>query len=602
MIRIKSVTAKNFLSIGNVTQSVNLDRTDLTLILGENLDLGGDDNGARNGTGKSALLNIISYGLYGQALTNIKKDNLINRTNGKGLLVTIDFDKDGIEYRIERGRKPNIMKFFVGDVERAVEDEAQGDNRETQAEIEKIVSMSHTMFKHIVALNTYTDPFLSLKANEQREIIEQLLGITMLSEKADALKERIRVSKESIQKEEFRIKATIDANRRIEEQIAALRRRQTLWQNKQREDQEQLALAYDQLNQIDIEAELAAHRALKEFNDKSKQIQELNSLIRRCELDQKRESKLIEQLKLEIASLENHTCHSCGQAFHDKNQEKVLADKQRALQEAALQALTTNSQLIENQQLVRDLGELGSPPQVFYDRESDAVEHRATLANLQTQLKAKSLEQDPYADQIDEMTKTALEEINYDEINRLTNVKDHEEFLLKLLTNKDSFIRKKIIDQNLNYLNTRLGYYLEKIGLPHQVEFQNDLTVSITELGRDLDFDNLSRGERTRVIIALNLSFRDIWESLYSKINLFLIDELLDNGLDASGVESVLSVLKHTTRNAKKSIFLISHRDELVGRVDNILKVVKENGYTRYDSDELQEDLSSLKKLSDVVV
>ena len=86
MLKIKSVTAKNFLSIGNVTQSVNLDRNDLTLILGENLDLGGDDSGARNGTGKSALLNIVSYALYGNALTNIKKDNLINRTNAKGMM------------------------------------------------------------------------------------------------------------------------------------------------------------------------------------------------------------------------------------------------------------------------------------------------------------------------------------------------------------------------------------------------------------------------------------------------------------------------------------------------------------------------------------
>jgi len=594
MIRIKSVTAKNFLSIGNVTQSVNLDRSDLTLILGENLDLGGDDSGARNGTGKSALLNIISYGMYGQALTNIKKDNLINRTNGKNMLVTIDFEKDGIDYRIERGRKPNIMKFFVGSVEQQVEDESQGDSRETQAEITKIAGMSHDMFKHIVALNTYTEPFLSLKANEQREIIEQLLGITLLSEKAESLKERVRASKDSIQQEEFRIKAAIDANKRIEEQIAALKRRQTLWINKHKEECDNLSLAYDQLNQIDIEAEIAAHRALDVYNTKQKAINEVNRLIRQCELDQRRNQKEVEQFAKEITALENHTCHSCGQAFHNDKQEKLLTAAKKNLADTQNQSVELAKQRAELDQQLQDLGELGTCPQVFYDKESDAVEHRATLANLHNSLQSKLAEVDPYAEQIEDMTKTALEEISYDEINRLTNIKEHEEFLLKLLTNKDSFIRKKIIDQNLSYLNTRLSYYLEKIGLPHQVAFLNDLSVSITELGRDLDFDNLSRGERTRVIIALNLSFRDIWESLYNKINLFLIDELLDNGLDAYGVENVLSVLKHTSRNAKKSIFLISHRDELVGRVDNILKVVKENGYTRYEGDELQEDLSSL--------
>ena len=154
MIRIKSVTARNFLSVGNVTQSINLDRQDLTLILGENLDLGGDDSGARNGTGKSALLNIVSYALYGSALTNIKKDNLINRTNDKNMLVTVDFEKDGVDYRIERGRRPNILKFFVSGQEQQATDESQGDSRETQAAIEKLLNMSHTMFQHIVALNT----------------------------------------------------------------------------------------------------------------------------------------------------------------------------------------------------------------------------------------------------------------------------------------------------------------------------------------------------------------------------------------------------------------------------------------------------------------
>ena len=585
MIKIKSVTARNFLSIGNVTQSVNLDRNDLTLILGENLDLGGDDSGARNGTGKSALLNIVSYALYGNALTNIKKDNLINRTNGKNMLVTIDFEKDGVDYKIERGRKPNVMKFYVADVEREITDESQGDSRETQAEIERLICMSHNMFKHIVALNTYTEPFLSLKANDQREIIEQLLGITLLSEKAEILKERVRASKDGIQQEEFRIKAVVDANKRIEEQIAAQKRRQTMWINKHTEECNHLQLAYDQLNQIDIDAEIAAHRALDIYNQQRKDINDLTAAIKRCNLDHQRETKDIDRIKKEITALENHSCHSCGQAFHNDRQEQLLSDKKQTLVEAQAQLASTETQLQELAQAVSAVGELGAQPQVFYDREADAVEHRATLANLQQTLANKQAETDPYAEQIDEMTKTALEEINYDLMNQLTSTRDHEEFLLKLLTNKDSFIRKKIIDQNLNYLNTRLSYYLEKIGLPHQVAFQNDLTVSITELGRDLDFDNLSRGERNRLILSLSWAFRDVWESLYQKVNLLFVDELVDSGLDSSGMESSLAILKKISRDSKKSVWLVSHRDELVARVENILRVTKSNGFTTYGSD-----------------
>ena len=178
-----------------------------------------------------------------------------------------------------------------------------------------------------------------------------------------------------------------------------------------------------------------------------------------------------------------------------------------------------------------------------------------------------------------------MQEISWDRVNDLTSIKEHQEFLLKLLTSKDSFIRKKIIDQNLAYLNNRLTYYLDKMGLPHIVRFQNDLNVEISQLGQDLDFDNLSRGERNRLILGLSWAFRDVWESLYQNINLLFIDELIDNGLDASGVEGALSVLKKMARERNKNIYLISHKDELVGRVNNVLKVIKENGFTNYAND-----------------
>jgi DNA repair exonuclease SbcCD ATPase subunit len=585
MIRIKNLSVKNFMSVGNATQAINFDRNDLTLVLGENIDLGGDDTGARNGTGKTTIINALSYALYGNALTNIRKDNLINKTNGKNMLVTVEFGKDGVDYRIERGRKPNTMAFYVGDVEREITDESQGDSRETQQEIERMLGMSHDMFKHIVGLNTYTEPFLSLKANEQRTIIEQLLGITLLSEKAEHLKELIKATKDAVQQEEFRIKAVTDANKRIEEQIESLRKRQRMWQNKHNEDISGLQAAYNELSKLDIEAELQAHRDLSAYSTKKKAVADLTSWIKRCELDEKRELKLVEQLKQEIQSLENHTCHACGQEFHDDRQVEVLTNKRKALQEAALQALSTNTQWMENTDALKALGELGAQPSVFYDQESDAFEHRSSMANILGQLGNKQNETDPYTEQIDDMSNKALETISYDTINDLNNLKEHQEFLLKLLTNKDSFIRKRIIDQNLSYLNARLGQYLDRIGLPHTVKFNNDLTVSIMELGRDLDFDNLSRGERNRLILSLSWAFRDVWESLYNPINLLFIDELVDSGMDASGVENSLAILKKMARENNKSIWLVSHKDELAGRVNNILTVVKENGFTTYNTD-----------------
>lgn len=586
MFKIKYLTVKNFMSVGNSTQAVNFDRKDLTLVLGENIDLGGDDTGARNGTGKTTIINALSYALYGTALTNIRKDNLVNKTNTKAMLVTIEFEVNGVEYKIERGRKPNVLKFYIGDQEQeAKDDNSQGDSRETQAEIERLLGMSHDMFKHIVALNTYTEPFLALKAGDQRAIIEQLLGITLLSEKAEALKEQSKATKDAITQEEYKIKAVQDANKKIEEQIESLQRRQMLWLTKHRDDVSKLQTALDDLLKLDIDAEVQAHKDLTAYNQKRKDLGDLDKAILRADADCVREQKLVDKTEKEIADLEAHTCYACGQTFHDNKHEEVLAGKRAALAEAHKQYIELAGQLQLFQATRKELGELGPQPKVYYDKEEDAIHHRSTVASLQTQLATKTVDEDPYSEQIEEMKQTALAEIDYTNMNELARIKEHQEFLYKLLTNKDSYIRKRIIDQNLSYLNARLSQYLDRIGLPHTVVFQNDLSVNISELGRELDFDNLSRGERNRLILSLSWAFRDVWESLYQPINLLFIDELVDSGMDASGVENAMAILKKMTRESNKSVWLVSHRDELGGRVSNVLTVVKENGFTSYNTD-----------------
>jgi DNA repair exonuclease SbcCD ATPase subunit len=582
MILLKNITLRNFLSIGQVTQAVDFNRQDLTLILGENLDLGGD--GARNGTGKTSLIQGLSYALFGVPINSIRKDNLVNRTNAKGMLVTLEFSVNGIDYKIERGRKPNLLRFYVNnDLQKGLDD-AQGENKETQAQIEKIICMSSSMFRHIVALNTYSEPFLALKANEQRELIEQLLGITLLSEKAESIKLLLKETKDSIQQEEFNVKAIEEANKRVKEQIEATKRRQKLWQTKHDEDFTRLATTYEDLNKIDISAELQAHKDLTAYNQKRKEIDDLKKYIARCETDEAKEQKTIEKLKKEIEDLKNHTCYACGQEFHDEKHEAVLTSKITALEEAGLQSLATNIQWAENTDKLQALGELGRMPNTHYDTEAEAVKHSSQLANILTQIENKVTETDPYSEQIEEMESQALQAIDFDSINKLTKTMEHQKFLLDILTSKDSFVRKKIIDQNLSYLNSRLTHYLDKIGLPHQVIFQNDLQVEITELGRELDFDNLSRGERNRLILGLSFAFRDVWENLYAPINTLFIDELIDSGLDTMGVENAIAILKDMSRRRHKSIWLVSHREELAGRVPSVLKVVKENGFTTYST------------------
>ncbi len=587
MIRLKTLTFKNVMSVGNQTQAVDFGKEQLTLVLGENLDQGGDDNGSRNGTGKTTIVNALSYALYGLALTNIKKDNLINKTNSKNMLVTLHFEKDGVEYKIERGRRPNILKFYINGEEQDTDDidESQGDMRETQKDLDDLLGMSHDMFKHILALNTYTEPFLSMRANDQRMIIEQLLGITILSEKAESLKELIRLTKDEIQQETANIEAAKKSNEKIQQSIDSLTTRQTAWYKQQQVELEKIGKAILELQSVDIENEIEQHNKLKVYDELNAKIKSLNKEKATLEAAISQAEKSVNKYTKEIQSLANKTCHACEQQLQDHKHTELTDQAIKHLEEATAYRDKLNADLTKIIKELGDIGDINGRPKTYYDTLEEALKHQNNLTTLETQLVTKSEEIDPYQEQIDDLKNTAMQEISWDRVNELTSIKDHQVFLLKLLTSKDSFIRKKLIDQNLAYLNNRLTYYLDKMGLPHIVRFQNDLNVEITQLGQELDFDNLSRGERNRLILGLSWAFRDVWESLYQNINLLFIDELIDNGLDASGVEGALSVLKKMARERNKNIYLISHKDELVGRVNNVLKVIKENGFTSYAND-----------------
>jgi len=585
-IRITAITAKNFLSIGNVAQGVNFDNKELTLVLGENLDIGGGES--RNGVGKSALLHAISYALYGVALADIRKENLINKTNGANMLVTIDFEKDGAKFRIERGRRPNVFKFWVGGVDHTNDNDAQGDNKETQAEINRLLCMSHEMFKHIVALNTYTEPFLGLTAAGQREIIEQLLGITLLSEKAEALKEAVRSTKELIQEEEYKIKANQEANSRIKEQIATIKRKEAIWAKSYNDELQEFVDGITALETLDVEAELSAHQQNVIVKENAAALLSATTALSKAESALAKDQKQVDKLEKELELLKGHRCHACGQEIHDAKHEELLSTKTELLKSLLSDVVGLEREVAELSGAISALEKQdsgGEPVKTFYKTETEAIKHQSALDRLQAEYTRAKLSTNPYTEQIVEMEQQALVEIDFSTLNELSKVKDHQEFLLKLLTNKDSFIRKRIIDQNLSYLNNRLSSYLSALGLPHQVRFQNDLTVSITELGRDLDFGNMSRGERTRLILGLDFAFRDVWESLYHTVNLLFVDELVDSGLDSKGVDDALAVLKKMSRDGGRSVWLVSHRDELINRVNNILKVTKVNGFTTYNAE-----------------
>jgi DNA repair exonuclease SbcCD ATPase subunit len=594
MIKAKELAMRNFLSVGNTTQKVRLDQSGLTLVLGENLDQGG--GGSRNGVGKTTIVQAIFFAWYGIPLTNIRKDNLINKTNQKQMEVSLEYEVEERTYRIERGRKPNYLRFYVNDglVNSPETDEGHGESKWTQAEIERSISnLSHNLAKHIVALHTKTTPFLGMKPNEQRDIIEELLGITQLSDKAIQLKDLVKETRDEIKVEEVRIKTVMDGNNKIQNHINDLNFKSVLWDREHQKKLDKLVSQITRMQEVDINAELESHNSVHQWTTLNQEVQRLGRDLDYILKAKNTVDLQIRGVEAQIQSTEEHKCHACGQEVHDTKHDQMLLElrEKHTVSVEELGIISQEYQSIEKQlqENAGALSSLGDEPTMVYQTIKQAYEHKNLLDKYESELVRESEVESPYIDQIATLSTSGIQDVSYEWLNELIRLKEHQDFLLKLLTSKDSFIRKKIIDQNLGYLNHRLNHYLEKLALPHEVVFQSDLSVEIMNLGKEYDFDQLSNGESTRLVLSLAWAFRDVWESMNQQFNLMMIDELIDSGMDSQGMDNALEILKKSTRERPINIFLISHKDELVSRVGKILLVQKENGFTNFVTDEIKE-------------
>ena len=389
----------------------------------------------------------------------------------------------------------------------------------------------------------------------------------------------------NITEENAKITAQQQSNERITETIDSLKLKQSAWESTKKTNIDKLKKGISELEHLDVDDELDKHEKLQNWEELNTKIANLKKETSTLESALMRANKSVDKVTKDIEELDNAVCYACGQELQEEKKKEIEITKAKELEDAtAYHKEITDKLDVANKELT-DIGDINGRPETFYETIKEVYDHKQNVAQLKQALENSTNETDPYQEQIDELTNTGIQEVDWSTINALNDLKEHQEFLLKLLTNKDSFIRKKIIDQNLAYLNNRLTHYLDKLGLPHQVIFMNDLAVEITQLGQDLDFDNLSRGERNRLILGMSFAFRDVWESLYQNINLLFIDELVDSGMDISGVENSLAILKKMGRERDKNVYLISHKDELVGRVTHVLKVVKENGFTSYEND-----------------
>lgn len=567
----KSIEIRNFLSFGNQSQYIELDGQGTVTVTGENLDVGGS-----NGAGKTTIINAICYALYNKPFDSISLQRLINSTNATKntqMEVRLSFEKGGVEYEIYRARGEE----YRIEIRKDGEDITPGKGvTECDALIEEIVGISYDLFTKTVIFSGNSPAFLQLPIHQQRNQIEELFNITMLSEKAKLLKEKIRLTESDIKVAEAvcaQQQVAIDLHAK---HVKEARQRVARWETQTKAEINEIEETLAALENVDFDTEKLLH---DERNKLKQEGAYLAAKLAPKKKDLQQLNKDLEKLMGEEAHLKDAKCPYCSQNYADAQSKleavvKSIDEKGNVLIliEAGVKALEESTG--SNKQKLAEV-----EAAIQHQDLDDLLKARENVAALKTKLAQLKSATNPHEEALRELEAEKVEAVDTKKVDELRRRADHQAFLLKLLTDKNSFLRRRIINQTIPFLNGRLNHYTRTLGLPHVVKFDADMSCTVSEYGRELDFGNLSAGEKKRVNAAMAFSFRDVLHHLHAKTNILLIDEL-DGALDQNGIDSIVRLLKEKSREEDMSVFVISHHPSINGRLDRNLIVRKENGFS----------------------
>lgn len=570
----KTLEVRNFLSFGNITQLIELDGQGTVTVSGENVDQGGS-----NGAGKTTLINAICYALYNKPFDSISLQRLINSTNAtKNTLmeVRLVFEKDAVEYEIYRARGEE----YRIEIRKDGEDITPGKGvTECDKMIEEIIGISYDLFTKTIIFSGNSQAFLQLPIHQQRMQIEELFRITMLSEKAKLLKEKIKQTEQDIKIGEAvctQQQVAIDVHKKhVKEAEVRIER----WKSATASEISGIEETLAALATVDFDAEKLLHDERTKLKEEGSYLAVKLAPLRK---DRQQLEKDVQQLMAEHSHLADATCPYCAQSFADAPAKLAKVDDDLDLKGKKLIQVEASVQEFEKKQHETKTRLTEVDAAIQHPNFDDLLTARENASSLRQKLALLGMATNPHCEALAALKKEVIAAVDTLKVDQLRKRLDHQNFLLKLLTDKNSFLRRRIINQTIPFLNGRLNHYTSTLGLPHVVKFDADMSCTVAEFGRELDFGNLSAGEKKRVNTSMALAFRDVLHHMHAKTNLLLIDEL-DGALDQNGIDSIVRVLKEKSRDEGMSIFVISHHPSIAGRLDRDLKIIKEQGFSRVE-------------------
>jgi len=568
MIVFKKVKYKNFLSTGQQFIEVQLDRSSKTLVVGE------------NGAGKSTMLDALCFGLFQRAFRNIKKDQMVNSINEKDCVVEVEFIIGKNEYKVIRGIKPNKFEIWCNGI-MLNQDAAV---RDYQKHLEQtILKLNFRSFTQVVILgNASFVPFMQLRPEYRRQVVEEILDIEIFSKMNFLLKDKVKNQDELIKQSDFNyqlIESKVDSQKKHIEDLSG--------NNQQSIDKKQLEIQKAQTDidnyQLDIDRVTAEKTALQneiidetKINNKYKQLHNMEAKL----------ENTCSKHKKDLQFFETHNdCPTCQQSIDeafktsivDKKKNKVI-EIDSAMGQLVKEITTTETRLSKiNETMI-----------AIREKELLINRYETSISEINKYMTIKQNEIDELSDdkfttgvatgqltQLQEqLTEADTVKVKYREEK---NYLDTARYLMQ-----DTGIKTKIIKQYLPIMNQLINKNLADMDFFVNFTLDDNFKETIKSRHRDVfNYHSFSEGEKLRIDLSILFTWREIAKMKNSmNTNLLILDEIFDSSLDASGTDEFMRIL--TNKLAKENVFVISHKgDTLIDKFPSILKFEKYKNFTR---------------------